>query len=139
MPRTRRRSGRSDADEHNAEDNVEATSPDAAAAGAAPDKPHSSSSTSGKDSGEPSGHLNGSGEESSQTSGGGEVKKERQEEDKCPACKEETRSDWNEEDKESWVRCDACKKWFHWRCAGEGDLEAIGKWYVLKYSYVEVS
>lgn len=49
-------------------------------------------------------------------------------EDRCPACKEGTQEDWNAEDKESWVRCDACKKWFHWRCSGEGDLEAIGKW-----------
>ncbi|KIP03676.1 hypothetical protein PHLGIDRAFT_110576 [Phlebiopsis gigantea 11061_1 CR5-6] len=50
-------------------------------------------------------------------------------EDRCPACKEGTQEDWNAEDKESWVRCDACKKWFHWRCSGEGDLEAIGKWF----------
>ena len=35
-------------------------------------------------------------------------------------------------EKESWVRCDACKTWFHWRCAGEGDLDAVGKWYVAK-------
>lgn len=51
-----------------------------------------------------------------------------QEEDRCPACKEDTQKDWNTEDKENWVRCDACKTWFHWRCAGQGDLEAIGKW-----------
>ena len=54
-----------------------------------------------------------------------------QEEDKCPACKEATQEDWRAEDKESWVRCDACKTWFHWRCAGQGDLEAIGKWCAL--------
>lgn len=50
-------------------------------------------------------------------------------EDKCPACTEETTQDWDAADKESWVRCDACKRWFHWRCAGEGDLETVGKWY----------
>lgn len=55
-----------------------------------------------------------------------------QEEDKCPACTaESTQEDWNAADKESWVRCDACKKWFHWRCAGEGDLESVGKWCVF--------
>lgn len=61
--------------------------------------------------------------------GAADAESERKEEDKCPACKEDTQKDWNEEDKESWVRCDACKTWFHWRCAGEGELEAIGKWY----------
>ncbi|KAJ3526806.1 hypothetical protein NM688_g8215 [Phlebia brevispora] len=52
-----------------------------------------------------------------------------QDEDKCPACTEDTKQNWNSEDKESWVRCDACKTWFHWRCAGEGDLDAVGKWF----------
>ena len=51
-------------------------------------------------------------------------------EDKCPACTEETSRPRDDADKESWVRCDACKTWYHWRCAGEGDLEAVGKWYV---------
>ena len=52
----------------------------------------------------------------------------RNEEDRCPACKDGTQEGWNDEDKESWVRCDACRVWFHWRCVGDGDLEAIGKW-----------
>lgn len=35
----------------------------------------------------------------------------------------------DEAGKESWVRCDACKRWFHWRCAGEGGaLDLIDKW-----------
>ncbi|KAI0693879.1 Clavaminate synthase-like protein [Cytidiella melzeri] len=52
------------------------------------------------------------------------------EKDRCPACKEgEETEGWNEEDKESWVRCDACKKWFHWRCAGQGELDVIDKWF----------
>lgn len=59
-----------------------------------------------------------------------------QDEDRCPACKEETRLDWNDADKENWVRCDACKTWFHWRCVGEGDLEAIGKWYVFFCAFI---
>jgi hypothetical protein len=51
--------------------------------------------------------------------------------DKCPACtKGENNEDWNLADKESWVRCDACTVWFHWRCVGEGgDLEPIDKWF----------
>ena len=54
---------------------------------------------------------------------------QRQERDKCPACKEGDETEgWNATDKESWVRCDACKQWFHWRCAGEGELEVIDKW-----------
>ncbi|PSS30925.1 hypothetical protein PHLCEN_2v2550 [Hermanssonia centrifuga] len=52
-----------------------------------------------------------------------------QEEDRCPACADEAMQGWNAADKESWVRCDACKSWFHWRCAGDGDLEAVDKWF----------
>jgi hypothetical protein len=53
------------------------------------------------------------------------------EDDKCPACEAKDAKHPNAEavDKESWVRCDACKTWFHWRCVGEGgDLEAVDKW-----------
>jgi hypothetical protein len=49
--------------------------------------------------------------------------------DKCPSCKESDETEaWNDTDKENWVRCDACKQWFHWRCAGEGELDVIDKW-----------
>lgn len=49
--------------------------------------------------------------------------------DSCPACNADE-SPLNAEQKESWVRCDACKNWYHWVCAGNGgDLEAIDKWY----------
>ncbi|KAH9951433.1 JmjC domain-containing histone demethylation protein 1 [Amylocystis lapponica] len=53
-----------------------------------------------------------------------------QPEDACPACKPGATADWAAADKESWVRCDACKTWFHWRCAGDGgDLDALDKWF----------
>ncbi|KAF9807681.1 hypothetical protein IEO21_08118 [Rhodonia placenta] len=54
-----------------------------------------------------------------------------QDEDTCPACKTgETTQEWNAADKENWVRCDACKTWYHWRCAGDGgDLDAVDKWF----------
>lgn len=60
-------------------------------------------------------------------------------EDRCPACTDESIAAMKaaaaeagtESSKESWVRCDACKSWYHWRCAGEGDLDAVGKWCVL--------
>ena len=46
----------------------------------------------------------------------------------CPACdlsKETTTA----VDKESWIRCDACKTWYHWRCVGDdSDVESIDKW-----------
>ncbi|KAF7796792.1 hypothetical protein EIP86_007976 [Pleurotus ostreatoroseus] len=58
-----------------------------------------------------------------------ESQPEPKDEDKCPACTEETTQDWDSTDKESWVRCDACKTWFHWRCVGQGDLDAVGKWF----------
>lgn len=53
-------------------------------------------------------------------------------EEKCPACKPEDESKPLDSDKESWVRCDACKVWFHWRCVGgEDDLSVIDKWCAL--------
>ena len=50
-------------------------------------------------------------------------------EERCPACTEGAAAP---EEKENWVRCDACKDWFHWRCvADEGqELSQIDKWYV---------
>ena len=48
--------------------------------------------------------------------------------DACPACNADE-SPLNAAEKESWVRCDACKTWYHWVCAGNGgDLEAVDKW-----------
>ena len=53
-------------------------------------------------------------------------------EDLCPSCSVSlTRDQVKNEDSESWVRCDFCKTWYHWRCVGEnGQLETIDKWFV---------
>ncbi|KAJ8585218.1 Clavaminate synthase-like protein [Rhizopogon salebrosus TDB-379] len=46
-------------------------------------------------------------------------------EDACPSCREGVQGE-----KSDWIRCDACKVWFHWACAGNGgELELINKWY----------
>ncbi|KAI0302356.1 hypothetical protein B0F90DRAFT_1714157 [Multifurca ochricompacta] len=54
-------------------------------------------------------------------------------EDLCPACSVSLTRDMRsskDEDSESWVRCDSCKTWYHWRCVGEnGQLEVIDKWF----------
>ncbi|KAJ8473833.1 hypothetical protein ONZ45_g16153 [Pleurotus djamor] len=48
----------------------------------------------------------------------------------CPACTDASATALKPFEKESWVRCDACKAWYHWRCAGNGgDMEAIDKWF----------
>ncbi len=60
----------------------------------------------------------------------GEEKGQRKQVDVCPACKDDSDQTPPSADKEQWVRCDACKIWFHWRCAGQGDLEAVDKWCV---------
>lgn len=49
--------------------------------------------------------------------------------DRCPACTPETIAQLDDEVKEEWAMCGACKVWYHWRCAGEGiDLDTIDKW-----------
>lgn len=60
--------------------------------------------------------------------------------EKCPACTDENA----QADKESWIRCDTCKIWFHWGCvshsvtpdpsietgeSGADVLETIDKWH----------
>ncbi|KAF8271808.1 jumonji protein [Lactarius quietus] len=50
--------------------------------------------------------------------------------DLCPACSVSLTRDVKDEDSESWIRCDACKTWYHWRCVGDnGQLDAIDKWF----------
>lgn len=50
--------------------------------------------------------------------------------DSCPACTPDSADSFNAFDKENWIRCDVCKVWYHWRCAGDGsDVEALDKWY----------
>ncbi|KAF8436936.1 Clavaminate synthase-like protein [Boletus edulis BED1] len=52
------------------------------------------------------------------------------EEDTCPACKDGPADQQSTVSKESWIRCDACKSWYHWACAGNGaDVDTIDKWY----------
>ena len=47
----------------------------------------------------------------------------------CPACTDVSKETSNTFDKESWIRCDACKAWYHWRCVGnDSDVESIDKW-----------
>jgi F-box and leucine-rich repeat protein 10/11 len=56
------------------------------------------------------------------------VREQEDLEDSCPACKPDVTADLQGA-KESWIGCDACKAWFHWRCAGNGeDMELINKW-----------
>ncbi|KAF8479156.1 JmjC domain-containing histone demethylation protein 1 [Russula ochroleuca] len=51
-------------------------------------------------------------------------------EDLCPSCSVSLTRDLKDDDSESWVRCDFCKTWYHWRCVGEnGQLETIDKWF----------
>ncbi|KAF8644156.1 hypothetical protein AX16_008683 [Volvariella volvacea WC 439] len=46
----------------------------------------------------------------------------------CPACS--TSSEGKALDKQNWIRCDNCKKWFHWGCAGNGtNVEIIDQWF----------
>lgn len=47
----------------------------------------------------------------------------------CPGCTNVSKNTSNSLDKESWIRCDACKTWYHWRCVGDdSDVESIDKW-----------
>lgn len=61
-----------------------------------------------------------------------------QDEAKCPGC---TEDDGNDQNKDTWICCDACKNWYHWgtcagidvqRSTGEGILtpDQVDKWYV---------
>ncbi|KXN90450.1 JmjC domain-containing histone demethylation protein 1 [Leucoagaricus sp. SymC.cos] len=57
----------------------------------------------------------------------------QQKDELCPACIQGESSTLNAFEKERWIRCDACKTWYHWRCVGKGDdIESIDKWYCQK-------
>jgi len=59
--------------------------------------------------------------------------------DLCPSCSVSFTRDIKEEDNESWIRCDFCKTWYHWRCVGEHvQLETIDKWFVFRLSSISV-
>ncbi|TRM56644.1 hypothetical protein BD626DRAFT_560748 [Schizophyllum amplum] len=46
--------------------------------------------------------------------------------EKCPACSPENES----ADKSHWIKCEACKQWYHWVCAGSAvDVETIDHWF----------
>lgn len=63
------------------------------------------------------------------------VEEAAQEEERCPACKE-GESDQN---KDTWICCDACKTWYHWACAGNGgDSDQIDKWYTRLNTFFSV-
>ncbi|CAL1703876.1 unnamed protein product [Somion occarium] len=100
MARARRRSGRSS-------NIANAGSPEEAADGASPASPTPTENGAHSAQPDPS----------------------RQDDEKCPACADDQTQEEKDAGQESWVRCDACRTWFHWRCVGKGDLEVIDKWY----------
>ncbi|PBK77816.1 Clavaminate synthase-like protein [Armillaria solidipes] len=54
-------------------------------------------------------------------------KSEAATEETCPSCPKDVDANL---DKNNWIRCDACKVWYHWGCAGNGeDSASIDKWY----------
>lgn len=51
--------------------------------------------------------------------------------DSCPGCTPTSRELMKGSKKESWIGCDNCKTWYHWRCVGNGeDVGNISKWCV---------
>ncbi|KAF9472602.1 JmjC domain-containing histone demethylation protein 1 [Pholiota conissans] len=56
----------------------------------------------------------------------------------CPACTPETRERISGSRKESWIECDNCNTWYHWRCAGNDEnMENIAKWYCAPCTQVD--
>ena len=50
--------------------------------------------------------------------------------DTCPSCPDEPYQ-FRAGEKDTWIQCNKCKTWFHWRCVGEGaDHETLLKWCV---------
>jgi hypothetical protein len=54
------------------------------------------------------------------------------EKDSCPACKDKpsTLSADSAVEADTWIRCDNCKKWFHWKCVKipDRDHESVDRW-----------
>ncbi|KAF9050791.1 jumonji superfamily protein [Hymenopellis radicata] len=60
-----------------------------------------------------------------------EEKSQTNESSTCPACPKEPGD--TEIDRDNWIRCDACKVWYHWACAGSReDSSTIDKWFCLE-------
>lgn len=53
--------------------------------------------------------------------------------DSCPACADSAQDRQQIVNGDTWIRCDACKKWFHWVCVASPnqDHESVGRWSVL--------
>jgi F-box/leucine-rich repeat protein 10/11 len=49
--------------------------------------------------------------------------------DGCPGCTPTSKELMKGSKKESWIECDNCNTWYHWRCVGNGEVvENISKW-----------
>jgi hypothetical protein len=71
----------------------------------------------------------------------GDAKDDDDDDGRCPACPPKEKDDPPVDVEESWIGCDACKTWYHWRCvrAAHADVEdpsAFNKWYVLRVIYM---
>lgn len=55
----------------------------------------------------------------------------------CPACVQGDTNALSSFEKERWIRCDACKVWYHWRCVGRGDdIDSFDKWCAAMYTFL---
>src|ERR1700761_198843 len=62
--------------------------------------------------------------------------KHSQSKEMCPGCTMPDSPPKDDSERDTWIRCDACKIWFHWLCAGEPehDHENVGNWRVYFFS-----
>lgn len=55
----------------------------------------------------------------------------------CPACVQGDTNALSSFEKERWIRCDACKAWYHWRCVGRGDdIDSFDKWCAATHTFL---